>query len=75
MVNVVKNSMEEPIAVTCDECKSELEYTYKDIQREIEGGLFGLQYRVKRYIVCPVCKSNVYIDKTEVEVKGEENEK
>lgn len=72
-MKIIKNAMTEPIEITCPECKSVLEYTYKDIVRQEESSIFGLFPSVKRYIVCPVCKSDVDI-RTKVELKETEHE-
>lgn len=71
-MKIIKNAMTTPIEITCPECKSVLEYTYKDIERREESSVFGLYTSVTRYIVCPVCKKDIDI-KAEVEVKEAEN--
>lgn len=70
-IKILKNTMTTPTTITCSECKSVLEYTYKDIERREENTIFGLYAGAKRYIVCPVCKSDVDI-KVKVEVKEAE---
>lgn len=72
-MKIIKNAMTVPIEITCPECKSVLEYTYKDIVRQEESSIFGLFPSVKRYIVCPVCKSDVDI-RTNIKVEELENE-
>lgn len=58
-MKIIKNAMTTPIEITCPECKSVLEYTYKDIERREENTIFGLYTSVTRYIVCPVCKKDI----------------
>ena len=58
-MRIIKNAMTMPIEITCPECKSVLEYTYRDIERREESSVFGLYSNTKRYIVCPVCKSDI----------------
>ena len=72
-MKIIKNAMTTPIETTCPECKSILEYTYADIRRRDENGIFGLYTGVTRYIVCPVCKRDIVI-KVIAEVKETENE-
>lgn len=58
-MKIIKNAMTTPIEITCPECKSVLEYTYKDIERREESSVFGLYSSITRYIVCPVCKRDI----------------
>lgn len=73
-MKIIKNSMTMPITITCPECGSVLEYTYKDINRE-EPTTISLYFSAsaKRYIVCPVCKRDICL-KDMVEVKEAEND-
>ena len=61
MIKIIKNSMTEPINIQCENCKSELQYNFEDIQRREVPSLF-CGTRSKRFIVCPVCKSEINID-------------
>ena len=72
-MKIIKNAMTTPIEITCPECKSVLEYTYKDIERREECSILGLYSNTKRYIVCPVCKRDIDI-RAKVEVKEAEND-
>ena len=57
-IKIIKNTMTEPIEVTCPVCKSIFSYTYEDIQRKHNNTIcFG--ENVIRYLVCPVCKSDI----------------
>lgn len=64
-MKIIKNAMSEPVAVTCEGCNSELEYVYSDIKRDEIPYLFSK--RIERYVVCPVCKNNIYIRKAKDE--------
>ena len=67
MVKIIKNNMQEPTNITCPGCQSELEFTHEDIQRDENKDLFMTWRRPPiRYIVCPVCKRDVLIEKVEV---------
>lgn len=54
-IKIIKNTLTDPINRTCDECGSEFEFTYDDIQSGSYMGVFGntINYR---FIICPVCK-------------------
>lgn len=68
MKTIIKNTMVEPIEMTCDECKSVFSYNYQDIESEKELSLFALTPRYTRFVVCPVCKRRNELDRVEVEV-------
>lgn len=52
--------MTEPTEMTCPVCKSIFSYTYEDIQRKHNGGFLASVYdSTVRFIVCPVCKSDI----------------
>ena len=68
-IKIIKNAMEEPVTVECENCKSVISYTYDDIQRENRYNLLGWFDRVDRFVVCPVCKANISVDKIN-EAKG-----
>lgn len=59
-IKIIKNTMTEPIEMTCPVCKSIFSYTYEDIQRKCGGSFLSSFYDTTiRYIVCPVCKSDI----------------
>lgn len=68
MKKIIKNTMTEPIEMTCSLCKSVFSYTFEDI--ELEDTLFGFsKFRIVR---CPVCKekndlSKIIINKSLME--------
>ena len=71
MIEIIKNTMEEPIEIECPECYSILNYNYQDIQRKIKISIFGNTV-TDRVIVCPVCKNDIYLDA--IELKEERHE-
>lgn len=59
-IKIIKNTMTEPIEITCPVCKSIFSYTYEDIQRKQSSSFFASLYdSTIRFIVCPVCKSDI----------------
>ena len=58
MTKIIKNTMTEPTEITCPVCQSIFSYTYEDIQRKCNNTLI-LGDKYIRYIVCPVCKSDI----------------
>ena len=74
-MKIIKNTMTEPIKITCPVCKSVLEYTHEDIRREERSNMFfpvGEKF-VIRYLICPVCKSTIELG-AKVVLKEEEND-
>ena len=65
---IIKNTMVDPIEMTCDECKSVFSYNYQDIESEKEFSLFALTPVYIRFITCPICKRRIDLDRVEVEV-------
>ena len=53
-IKIIKNTMEEPIVMECENCQSVFEYNYQDIQVKEKSAL-GIKYR-DRVVSCPVCK-------------------
>ncbi len=70
---IIKNTMVEPIETTCDECKSVFSYNYQDIESEKEIGLFTLTPKYTRFVVCPVCKHRIDMDRVEVKMDADNN--
>lgn len=68
MKTIIKNTMVDPIEMTCDECKSVFSYNYQDIESEKELAIFVINPRYMRFVVCPVCKHRNELDKVVVEV-------
>jgi hypothetical protein len=71
-IKIIKNTMEEPIEMECEYCKSVFEYNYQDIQVKERNGLFGFEYQ-DRFVRCPVCKFDNAINKVKVEQKENED--
>ena len=42
-IKIIKNTMVDPIKITCEECESIIEYNYQDIQSGFTSGLFGFE--------------------------------
>jgi len=72
MKTIIKNTMVDPIEMTCDECKSVFSYNYQDIELEKEYPIFSLGARYTRFVTCPVCKHRIDMDRVEVEVSADE---
>ena len=66
MKKIIKNTMTEPIEMTCILCESVFSFTFEDI--ELEDALLGLsKFKIVR---CPVCKekndlSKIIMNKSE----------
>lgn len=61
MIKIIENKINEPILITCGECKSLFSFEYSDIQRKEESNPFfplGVT-NIRRFIVCPVCKATL----------------
>lgn len=74
MKTIIKNTMVDPVEMTCDECKSVFSYNYQDIESEKELSLFSLSPRYTRFVVCPVCKHRIEMDRVKVEKEEESDE-
>lgn len=55
MIEIIKNTMIEPIKMECEECKSIFTYNYEDIQTDVDTNIFGMCIH-RRFVICPVCK-------------------
>lgn len=60
MIEIIKNTMVEPIKVTCGDCESVFTYNYEDVQTDTSSSLLGVTY-YNRYVTCPVCKYRNFI--------------
>lgn len=68
-IKIIKNTMEEPIVMECENCQSVFEYNYQDIQVK-ERSALGIKYR-DRVVSCPVCKFDNILNKVKtVESNG-----
>lgn len=60
-IKIIKNTLEEPIVMECENCKSVFEYNYQDIQVK-DSSLAGIKKR-DRVVSCPVCKFDNILNK------------
>lgn len=58
-IKIIKNTMNKPLEITCPICKSIFSYTFDEVRREDHYNFFGLKDGVNRFIICPVCKSDI----------------
>lgn len=72
MKKIIKNTMTEPIEMSCGECGSVFTYTYKDIEKK-DFGLFGIP-NIRRYVDCPVCLYSNSISRTKDVAKVNEED-
>lgn len=57
-IKIIRNTMVEPIECVCPYCKSVFSYNYEDIRRKEVNNFFGSGPTIK-FVICPVCKSDV----------------
>ena len=57
-IKIIKNTMIDPVEMTCPVCKSVFSYTFDEIKRAESFNFLGIS-GVKRFIICPVCKSDI----------------
>ena len=69
-IKIIKNTMTEPVELTCPVCKSIFAYTFDEIKREEAYNFLGFKV-TKRFIICPVCKSDIDMSPS-VEIKEDE---
>lgn len=67
-IKIIKNTMEEPIVMECENCQSVFEYNYQDIQVKDRSTL-GIKYR-DRVVSCPVCKFDNILNKVKNVVRN-----
>ena len=71
-IQIIKNTMVDPIEMTCECCKSVFSYNYQDIQRKQEVNIFSST--IRRIVTCPVCKYDNDVNKVVVELQKDEEE-
>lgn len=61
MIKIIKNTLAEPTSITCPICESIFSFTFEDIRRDEISNIFDIcgKKTVKRFVVCPVCKSDI----------------
>ena len=73
MINILFNTMVEPIKMTCEDCKSEFTYNYEDIKTESGLDMLFSNPYYARYILCPVCKHRNILKTVRLDVEEENN--
>lgn len=68
-IEIIKNTMVDPIEMTCKCCKSVFTYNFQDIQRREESMFLGMSVTTRRYVTCPVCKYDNDVDRVIVELQ------
>ncbi len=68
-ITIIKNTMVDPIEMTCECCKSVFTYNFQDIKRREETTFFSMGTATRRYVICPVCKYNNDLDRVIVELQ------
>lgn len=59
MRKIIKNSMQEPITMTCPFCNSIFSYNFEDIRvRDVQAFALIASSRI-RFVECPVCKKDI----------------
>lgn len=74
MIEIIKNSMKEPIMRTCEDCESIFTYNYEDVATESDTNLLGMSY-YRRFVVCPVCKYRNMINRVNADVTDKKGDK
>lgn len=68
-IEIIKNTMVDPIEMTCSCCKSIFTYTFEDIQRREETMFLGMSTTTRRYVTCPVCKYDNDVERVVVKLQ------
>ena len=63
-MKIIKNAKTEPTEIVCKKCGSILSYTYEDIKRRdtTDFTSFLSWSLVETYVICPVCKEDIYLN-------------
>jgi len=72
-IKIISNTMTEPIKCICNNCESVFTYTYEDIQRREESNFIGIPY-TRRFVICPVCKYDICLQKAILNMTEEKKE-
>ena len=73
MIKIIKNTMFEPIEITCGICQSIFSYNYEDIQSKERKTIFSNTPMKETFVTCPVCKSDIILRRAEVEESDNED--
>lgn len=60
-MRILKNTRKDPAQITCPHCDSELEYVYSDLRREERYDILSRPLEPYIFVICPVCKENIYL--------------
>ncbi|MBR2554764.1 MAG: hypothetical protein IKE94_07895 [Aeriscardovia sp.] len=66
MRKIIKNTMQEPISMTCPFCSSIFSYNFEDIRvRDVQA--FALLAPIRmRFVECPVCKKDIELAEVKI---------
>jgi len=71
MKKIILNTLEKPVEMTCENCRSIFSFNFEDIERRESETFMGVKM-VNRFVVCPVCKSNNELTKIKIDRGGED---
>lgn len=57
-MKIIKNNWTVPLETSCAECKSVISIESDDVRRSEENDFLGYM-RIRRYVICPVCKATL----------------
>ena len=57
-MKIIKNNWTAPLETTCAECRSIISIESDDIRRSEDHDLMGYT-RIRRFVICPVCKATL----------------
>lgn len=57
-MKIIKNNWTVPLETSCAECKSVISIESDDVRRSEDNDFLGYT-RIRRYVICPVCKATL----------------
>lgn len=57
-MKIIKNNWTVPLETSCAECKSVISIEPDDVRRSEDNDFLGYT-RIRRYVICPVCKATL----------------
>lgn len=57
-MKIIKSNWTVPFETSCAECKSVISIESDDVKRSEDRDLLGFT-RIRRYVICPVCKATL----------------
>lgn len=66
MKKIILNTMEKPVEMQCENCRSIFSFNFEDIERRESETFMGFK-SVNRFVVCPVCKINNELTKIKID--------